>query len=282
MNYVGTGHFLSQYSPATAKVNEQVLREATILMGKPLAEATAEDIISYSKAISSCGKLTQKRKLSTLSAWYKYLINRDVIEKSPMRAIRLPKADRAKTIKWLRKDEADLLLNSLTGQERAIIAAGLSGLRISEIASLNVDQVRDGRLWNVEGKGGKVRTVPLTSQAWGAIQYWAQERGSGPLFTLKGGKRISPRSIQNIVSRAATEALGRHVHPHVLRHSAATMLAKADVPILKIGRILGHANPSVTEIYIHLDDDDLAAEVRKLDNAPTRKSHLRLVYSKAS
>jgi len=114
----------------------------------------------------------------------------------------------------------------------------LSGLRVSEIVSLNVDQVEDGRLWNVQGKGGRVRTVPLTREASETIEQWAQERGGGPLFSLQRGQRISTRSIQNVVSRAATKALGRHINPHALRHTFATLGAKADIPVLKLAQIL--------------------------------------------
>ena len=273
-------HFLSQYSEATARVNGQVLREATAFIGKPLEQATTEDLIRYQSEISNSSENTRKRKLSTLSAYYKYLMQREVVQRNPMAPIRVPKADRLKSIVWLDKADADKLLYSTAGQERAILAAALSGLRVSEIASLDVSQVRDGRLWKVEGKGGKVRTVPLTQQAQEAIEGWAQERRRGPLFVLRRGHRISTRSIQNVVSRAATKALGRHIHPHALRHSAATAMAKADIPVLKIGRILGHANPAVTEIYVHLDDEDLAKEVRKLDEpAIIEKQHLRLVHS---
>jgi site-specific recombinase XerD len=273
--------FLSQYAPSTAKVNAQVLREAAAFMGKPLEKASTEDIISYQSSISSSSKNTQKRKLATLSAYYKYLTVREIIPKNPMVTIRLPKPDRIKSIVWLNEDEMEALLDSTTGQDRAIIAAGLSGLRVSEIASLNVDQVSEGRLWNVEGKGGKVRTVPLTKQAAEAIEAWAQGRRRGPLFTLQRGRRISTRSIQNVVYRATTKALGRRVHPHALRHSLATLGAKKDIPVMKLGKILGHANPAVTEIYVHLDADDLVDEIHKLDRKPAirEKEHLRLVHS---
>lgn len=278
-----TEHFLSQYSPATARVNEQVLREAISFIGKPLTEATQEDVIRYQGHIRNSANNTQKRKLATLSAAFKYLMKRKVMAENPMEAIRLPKTDRLRTVKWLQQDEVDTLVSSLRDrQTSAIIHAGLSGLRVSEIASLNVDQVRDGRLWLVQGKGGKVRTVPLTSQAAEALEEWAQERMSGPLFSLRGGRRITARSIQNVVSEATTKALGRRVNPHALRHTFGTLGAKAGIPVLHLARVMGHANLDVTNIYVHLDDEDLLEQVRKLDKPlSTAKGKLRLVYSKA-
>jgi integrase/recombinase XerC len=181
----------------------------------------------------------------------------------------------------LKSWEAEALLDSTTGQERAIIACGLSGLRVSEIRDLNVAQFEDSRLRNVVGKGGKIRTVPLTTQAEQAIAQWAQGRSDGPLFSLQGGRRITTRSIQNIVSRASRKALGRHINPHALRHTFGTLGAKADIPALKMMTLMGHGDISTTKLYVHLDDDDLLQEVRKLDTAkPIRqKNHLQLVHS---
>ena len=281
MNY--QEHFLSQYSPATQRTNGQVLREFADFIGKPIEQGTQEDAVFYqNRLISSCGKLTQKRKLATLSAYYKYLVKREAIAKNPMVAIRLPKVDKAASIKWIKGWEAEALLDSTTGQERAIIACGLSGLRVSEIRDLNVSQFEDSRLRNVIGKGGRIRTVPLTTQATEALEAWAQGRPEGPLFSLKGGRRITTRSIQNIVSRASRKALGRHLHPHALRHTFGTLGAKADIPALKMMALMGHQDISTTKLYVHLDDDDLLQEVRKLDTPKTikQRNHLKLVHSK--
>lgn len=272
--------FLDRYSPATRRVNAQVLTEAESLLGKPLDRFTQEDVISYSKAISHGGKLTQKRKLHTLSAYFKYLVLRDVIAKSPMGVVRIPKADRIKSIRWLHEEDRNRLLDETRDtMARAILAAGLSGLRLAEIVSLDVNQLSDGRLWNVEGKGGKVRTVPLTNEADQILTEYCAGRTRGPMFRY-GNKRISRRSVQNAVYRASENVLGRRINPHALRHTFATMAAKADIPVMKLGRILGHANPQVTQIYVHLDDGDLHDAVRTLDRK-IEKPRLRLVKARA-
>lgn len=273
--------FLSRYSEATQPVNRQVLVEAERLIGKPVTEFTQEDAISYNKAISRSGKLTQKRKLSTLSAYFKYLMVRDAVNRNPMAVLRFPKADRARTIRWLSAQERDALIEKTEDpMARAILAAGLSGLRLAEIVSLNVEQLSDGRLWNVEGKGGKVRTVPLTNEIEQILGAWCANRSKGPMFRI-GRDRINRRTVQNIVYRASENVLGRRISPHVLRHTFATLAAKADIPVMKLGRILGHANPQVTEIYVHLDDSDLHDAVRKLDKPTVKQPRLRLVKAKA-
>lgn len=272
--------FLGRYSPATQPVNRQVLVEAERIIGKPVQSFTQDDAISYSKAISHSGKLTQKRKLATLSAYFKYLVARDVVAKNPMAIIRTPKTDRVRTIKWLSEDDRDALIARTDDpMARAILAAGLSGLRLAEIVSLNVEQLNDSRLWNIEGKGGKVRTVPLTNETDAILRDYCLGRSRGPMFRING-QRINRRTVQNIVYRASENILGHRISPHVLRHTFATMAAKKDMPVMKLGRILGHANPQVTEIYVHLDDHDLLDAVRVLDKPNVERPRLRLVKAR--
>ena len=270
-------NYLDQFNQRTAVVNEQVLREAQQFIGKAVKDFSQDDVIRYKESIDSQADNTVRRKLNTLSGFYNYLIKRGLMGLNPVVAVKIPKSDRARTIQWLTGNEVDLLFEQDYGKmTNAVLHAGLSGLRLSEIVSLNVEQYRDGRLWNVMGKGGKVRTVPLTLQAARAIEDCIGERTSGPLLTARGGRRVSPRTVQYWVSEAVSRGLGRSLNVHALRHTHATQLAKADVPVLKIGRILGHANPAVTEIYTHLDDDDLAQEVRKLDREVARPN-LRVI-----
>lgn len=273
--------FLARYSDATQPVNRQVLVEAATIIGKPVESFTQDDVISYNKAISSMSRNTRKRKLSTLSAYFKYLIDRDVIAKNPTVAVRAPKSDRIRSIQWLSESDRDTLIEKTEDpMARAILAAGLSGLRLAEIVSLNVEQLNDGRLWNVEGKGGKVRTVPLTNEVEQILGAYCGGRSRGPMFRI-GRYRINRRTVQNIVYRASEQALGRRISPHVLRHTFATIAAKKDMPVMKLGRILGHANPQVTEIYVHLDDADLLDAVRALDKPTVERPRLRLVKARA-
>lgn len=269
--------YLSQFNTKTASVNEQVLREAQAFLSKGVEDFTQDDVIRYKASIDGQASNTVRRKLNTLSGFYNYMRKRGLIDSNPVVAVRIPKSDRLRTIKWLSSEDIDLLFErEYDSMLKAVLHAGLSGLRVSEIVSLNVEQYRDGRLWNVEGKGGKVRTVPLTLQAAQAIEECIGDRTSGPLVTSKRGGRVSVRTVQNWVSQAVWQALGQRLNVHALRHSAATMMAKADIPILKIGKILGHASPAVTEIYTHIDDEDLVREIRKLDR-PVGRPQLSVV-----
>lgn len=272
-----TNDYLAQFNKVTARVNDQVLREVEQRLEKPVETLTQEDVIRYKTLIDGQAPNTVRRKLNTLSGFYNYLARRGVIERNPVVAVRIPKSDRVRTIKWLTEEDVDLLFEKeYDSMRKAVLHAGLSGLRVSEIVSLNVEQYRDGRLWNVEGKGGKVRTVPLTLQAAQAIEECIGERTSGPLIVARGRSRVSTRTVQYWVSESIWEALGKRMSAHALRHTHATLLAKADVPVLKIGRILGHSSPAVTEIYTHIDDNDLVQEVRRLDR-PVRRPQLAVI-----
>lgn len=272
--------FLQQYALSTQPVNDQVLREFAQSIGKPVADATQDDVISYSTTISQGGKLTQKRKLSTLSAFYKYLQRRGLRANNPMVAVRIPKEDRLKTIKWLDSDEIDLLVSGTSDiMHRAVLYAGLSGLRLAEIQSLDVQQYKDGRLWSVLGKGDKVRTVPLTNEASEAIETYIGDRSRGPMFR-RGTRRVSRRTLQNIVYEATEKALGRRMSIHTLRHSFCTMAIRAGIPLPYVSRLAGHRSPEITELYVHLTSDDLEQEIRKLDKPKQGKQKLRLVYSR--
>jgi integrase/recombinase XerC len=139
-----------------------------------------------------------------------------------------------------------------------------SGLRLSELASLNLNDI-DVRsaLVTVIGKGSKARTVPVGSAALTAIAAWRKQRsapnGELALFTSKHGKRISVRNIQ-----ARLKILGRRsgmpqdIHPHMLRHSFASHMLESSGDLRAVQELLGHSYISTTQIYTHLDFQHLA------------------------
>jgi integrase/recombinase XerD len=267
-----TEDWLAQYAPTTRTVNDQVVREFTALVKKPIEKATQDDVVNYAAVINGASENTRRRKLNTLSAFFKYWMKRGALNENPTIAVRIPKPDNLKTIQWLTEDEVDILVSRTSDiMARAVLYAGLSGLRLAEIQSLTVDQFRDERLWNVLGKGNKVRTVPLTQDASQALSEYIGDRTEGVIFP------IPRRTLQKVVYEASKKALGRRISPHVLRHSFATMAARADIPVMKLGRLLGHANPAITEIYIHLTADDLADEVAKLSRKTASRKKPRLL-----
>lgn len=145
-----------------------------------------------------------------------------------------------------------------------------TGLRLSELCSLNrdIDLSRDE--FSIRGKGDKVRVVFLSDKAKEKIREYMKARKDmdEPLFVNLSGRkssdmRLTPRSIQRIVKFYAAKAgIYKKVTPHVLRHSFATDLLSNGADIRSVQIMLGHANISTTQVYTHVTDKQLR-EVHK-------------------
>jgi integrase/recombinase XerD len=153
---------------------------------------------------------------------------------------------------WLgRRDHALLLL------------AAQTGLRLSELISLDRDAIRLGAGAHVRciGKGRKERCTPLASHARVAIQSWLKEparRGATALFPNVHGGRLSADSVQSLLAKYVSVAgercpslKSKRVSPHVLRHSAAMELLQAGVDCSVIALWLGHESIETTQTYLH-------------------------------
>jgi site-specific recombinase XerD len=146
-----------------------------------------------------------------------------------------------------------------------MLLAVQTGLRVSELTSLNCGDVTLGAGANVacEGKGRKQRAVPLTSPVEALLQRWLSERAGrpdDPLFPTRTGRRLSRDAVALRVSTHAAAAAqrcpslqGKRVHPHVLRHSCAMSLLQAGVDTSVIALWLGHAGVRSTDAYLHAD-----------------------------
>jgi integrase/recombinase XerC len=144
-----------------------------------------------------------------------------------------------------------------------------SGLRVSELTSLAVDDVDlEACQVRVMGKRRKERVVPFGRPARDALRRWIEEgRGAlaragaagGALFLNHRGGRLTERSVGRRLDRAVLAAgLARRLHPHVLRHSFATHLLGNGADLRAIQELLGHASLSTTQRYTHLDWKRLA------------------------
>jgi len=139
-----------------------------------------------------------------------------------------------------------------------------SGLRLSELAALNIDDIdlSEHSLRVRYGKGGKQRDLPVGSKAVSAINKWLAYRPGmteDALFTSNKGNRLTQRSIQLRLDRwCIKKGIPEHVHPHMLRHSFASHLLESSQDIRAVQELLGHSNISTTQIYTHLDFQHLS------------------------
>jgi site-specific recombinase XerD len=222
------------------------------------------------------GKLTQNYHLIALRAFLKFCAKRDIPAMSADK-IELAKVAR-KQVTFLDASEVERLcasvdITTVTGlRDRAIIELLFSsGLRVSELSKLDQDHINlTRREFMVRGKGQKDRPVFISHESAEWIKKYLSERSDNlkPLFISYSGKhevnlsgnykRLTPRSIQRIVSKTALLAgITKHVSPHSLRHSYATDLLMNGADLRSVQAMLGHANIATTQIYTHITDPHL-------------------------
>jgi integrase/recombinase XerC len=211
--------------------------------------------------------VTIARKLAAVRSWFRFLVRRGVLERNVAREVRGPRLPK-KLVSFLPIDEATVLMDGkpAVGPERLRDAAVLellyaSGLRVSELAGLDLDDIdRARQTVRVLGKGRKERIVPYGSRAASALAAHLATRGDarGPLFANRRGGRLTVRSIHSIVrQRARACGITRRVSPHTLRHTFATHLLDAGADLRMIQELLGHSRLSTTQRYAHVGTDQL-------------------------
>lgn len=221
-------------------------------------------------------KTTQNYHLIALRSFLKFCAKRG-IDCLPADKIELARTKRSQ-VTFLNEEEMERLLkepdiNTENGlRDRAILELLYSsGLRVSELVSLNKDHVNlKRREFMVRGKGQKDRPIFISEAAAEWIEKYLAKRAdnSTPLFTRVGGSkkvdqsgghlRLTARSVQRMVARYALLAgITKHVSPHTLRHSFATDLLMNGADLRSVQAMLGHSNISTTQIYTHVTDPHL-------------------------
>lgn len=142
-----------------------------------------------------------------------------------------------------------------------------SGVRVSELCTLELDQVRfDESVLIVWGKGSKERRVPLGGPAAEAVRSWLAIRhevvpgDAGPvLFANERGKPLTPRDVRRIIDRRSPTP----THPHALRHTFATHLLDGGADLRSVQELLGHSDVATTQRYTHVSRERLRSAYRK-------------------
>ncbi len=228
-------------------------------------------------------KITQNYHMIAVRNFLKYLSKRD-IKSMAAEKIEIGK-NPTHEIEFLDGDEIKRLLDCASGsdlkslRDRSILELLFSaGLRVSELASINRDQINlDRQEFSVRGKGDKIRIVFVSDSAKNFIEKYLNKRTDidPALFAHlskaktsensgQAGKRLTPRSIQRIVKFYAAKAgIIKDVHPHTLRHSFATDLLSNGADIRSVQTMLGHSSITTTQIYTHITNPHLKEVYRK-------------------
>ncbi|MFC1653262.1 tyrosine-type recombinase/integrase [Patescibacteria group bacterium] len=267
-------HYLTRFSAWFEKRGYKDIKKLDLKMVRKyrvyLSRLTDEKGIPLSR-------VTQSYHVISLRGFLKWLIKNDYDVLAPDK-IDLPKTE-SKSLKFLDQDQVERLLNapSISTErglrDKAILEMLFStGLRVSELVSLNRDQINlKRREFGVIGKGKKARIVFLSSRAVEWIQKYFDMREDMwiPAFVRytrtkaepydKGEEmRLSARSVQRIVEKYRKKAkLPVKITPHGLRHSFATDILSGGAGLREVQEMLGHKNISTTQIYTHVTNPQL-------------------------
>lgn len=227
---------------------------------------------------------TIARRLSALSSFFRFLVRREVIARTPVVWEDVPRPKVSDESQTLGLDEAEAIrfLDAAAARSARDEALAclllLNGLRVSEALAVDLDAITSEashRVVKVTGKGGKVRTVPLSPRTVRAIERATEGRESGPVLTNRRGDRLGRRGAARIVEAIAAaaglvEADGRtkRITPHSCRHAFVTLSLAAGQPLHRVQDDAGHASPVTTQRYNRQRD--------RLDNASTYVLSARL------
>jgi len=211
-------------------------------------------------------KTSAGRRLAAVRSFLKFLHREGYIQMNPAKLVSTPK--KAQLLpKFLSVDDVFALVEMpkgigfQTSRDRAILELLYSsGLRVGEVAGLNVEDVntREG-LVKVRGKGKKERLLPIGSKAVDAIKTYMVERillkrKDKAMFLNRGGTVLSDRGIRRIVVKYARQTgISGKIGPHTLRHTFASHLLQGGADLRTIQELLGHSSLSTTQKYTHLD-----------------------------
>ena len=271
-------------SPNSVAAYEQDLQRLTSYMDQhniDVVKATYEDLQAFVfetfKSINSVR--TQARLVAGIHSFYRFLLYHNYIQQDPSELLETPKKEHHLP-DILTLDEIDSMIAQLdmskaeSHRNRAIIEMLYgSGLRVSELVNLRLSDIyRQEGFMRITGKGSKQRLVPISPVADQWLQYWLEDRSkldikpeySDIVFLNRYGRQLTRAMIFTIIKTLAREAdIHKNISPHTLRHSFATHLLQNGADLRIIQQLLGHEDITTTEIYTHIEIQDLREAILK-------------------
>lgn len=224
------------------------------------------------QAAGGAARTTLARRTSAVKTFTVWAARKGLLSADPAARLQVPKAHRTLP-SVLRQDQAlaAMAAADLGARERDPLALRdklivellyATGIRVSELCGLDVDDVDTGRrLLRVLGKGNKQRTVPFGRPALAALSDWLTDGrptlvtgDSGPALLLgPRGRRLDPRQARTVVHQTMSAVDGApDIGPHGLRHSAATHLLEGGADLRVVQELLGHSTLATTQLYTHV------------------------------
>lgn len=254
--------------PADTPDNELDLSIVDINFIKTITLNDTYTFLIYCKNERRNNEATRARRVVAIRRFFSYLSeNLGLLPSNPMKNLDAPKTKKSLP-KYLTLDESKKLLSVISGKNKerdfAIVTLFLNcGMRLSELVSINYNDIKSDGTIVITGKGNKERTIYLNQACIDAITAYMKVRPNDKvkdraLFLSSRYQRINPRTVEMMVNKYIDMAGlgGRGLSVHKLRHTAATLMYQhGNVDVLVLKEILGHENLGTTEIYTHIQSD---------------------------
>ena len=242
--------------------------------GKDYSNITKEDMKEYIEHLQSIGKKasTISRCIASIRSFYQYELKNKKVEQDPTDQIQSPKIEKrvpsvltSKEVALLLEQPKDVDLKGI--RDKAMLEfAYATGMRVTEIISLNLEDVNIEEGYVTCKNGSKQRNIPLGTMSLKALkEYIENARGilikdesEKSLFVNINGKRLTRQGFWKIVKFYKEQAhITKDITPHVLRHSFATHLLQNGADLKAIQTMLGHSDISSTQVYMQFQDEGL-------------------------
>lgn len=236
----------------------------------PLSDDGAKAVMGFLLKLKREGRKpsTISRRLAALKAFYRFLVNEGQIPKDPTANLESPRLGQ-RLPKVLTSAEVDILLaQPRVGEPTGIRDKAMlellyaTGIRVSELVSLNIDQVNlEQGYVRCFGKGSKERIVPLGSMASRYISEYiirgraklTKGKTDDALFVNQHGRRLTRQGFWKIIKKYSVMGnINKDITPHTMRHSFATHLLENGADLRSVQEMLGHADITTTQVYTHL------------------------------
>lgn len=244
----------------------------TLEPGCELQQVAPEQVREWVASLAEDGLAARSisRKVSSLRAFYRYLVGQSIVAGSPVNDVRVPKV-RKKLPVYLRRDTMDELLddvsygNDLEGVRNKLIIEMFynTGIRRAELIDLKDEDVREGEI-KVTGKRNKQRLVPYGAELAALIADYRRMRSEAGLgsaeyfFIRKNGEPLYPQLVYRVVKQALSQVCTlEKKSPHVLRHTFASVMLNNGAGLNSVKELLGHQSLASTEVYTHITFEEL-------------------------
>ncbi|MEB4859743.1 tyrosine-type recombinase/integrase [Priestia megaterium] len=265
--------YLRNLRPATIEYYKNEFQAFRRRIDKELVECNHKDIEDFILMSKQSIKITTiNTRLRALRSFYNFLFKNKLIDKNPMKNIKLLR-DRQKNIETLDNREIELLIKTIRQQqtfvsfrdEVMLLVFLDTGIRLSELVGIEVEDVTGNKIIVRKTKNLFERTVYLSEVTQEQLRRYIQIRGhiegTKRLFISQDNFELQPHSIQKRFTKYGNEAnINKRVSPHTFRHTMAKRMILAGVDAFSLMHLLGHSDITVTKRYVNMWGEDLESK----------------------